>query len=1266
MFLKRLDIVGFKSFTERSSVPFSPGISAVVGPNGCGKSNIIDAIRWVMGEQSPRLLRARNMEDILFNGSKGKSPAALAEVTLTLSRDESERGSAEISVTRRLFRGGDSDYFINRVQSRLKDVLRFFIEAGMGTRSYAIIEQERVGRLVDARPEERRLLMDEAAGITRYKEQKKESERKLETASQNLATVAAIMSESKKQLAVVQRAAAKAARYRAVKTELRDLELAVSAGRFLELCEKARTLSEEAALKKDLLAASIAGTAEIEAETETLKLEDNRAAQLLEEELAGFHTMDGDYARKKTEAQHLEENLKSSLSRKEKAAEELSGLDAEKENYESDKERLSALIETLAADHQAAVALEEKARADHAALKEGFDKLQSRLSEAAREEEDLRDKLARQNETLAGSESLIEHLRERRRALELERNESEITLTEARERINSRARFKQSLQEELSSLEDDLSALRAEEAEKKNALENLVKELTPAESQAAALKAKLETLESLQASHAWYPRGAGELLKEESLTKAGLLGPVAENIEIPEGYEEAAEAALGDRLSFLAVKDRGAALAALKFARENSLGRCGFITGGFRDKNAFTRDLLGSYELLESSEDMEKLPAEGVFLTRDGAYISPELTAGGNSASGGKEAEEAGILTRLREKEKTARELASALEKLEELKRAADLASAARREAAEALDSKIEERGNLNSDLAEASSKHLVAVSEEKGLAIRHDSLDSEIKQVDLNIASAEKKREESAGQREALEKRLEESRGRLNAVKEESSGRAEALGELRERENTASLNAGSVKDKLESARRELTGVNSFLGSLSTRKVSLEKEIKELALEMESIGEKMELLKAELELFPEKVREAEERLNGLREERAKNRGLLETKEEEFREARRGRERTAEELNALEKDLLEASFGLEQLKENILKDWWVVYRDPYAPEAPETTEEPLEEPETAAGPEEESPAADAAGDFAENEDNPEASGAPSPETADPAGEPAEGGPPPLEKQASAGESEESVRNGQNAPEGSESDGQEPAAVPPPELLDPRELVREDLPKDAADRVARLKSRLGSIGEVNLAAIEEEAELKKRYEFYQAQYDDLDKAIGDLRDTINHINQVCRERFNTTFAEVDAKFQEIFPVLFEGGEGWLALSEHSDPLEAGVEIHVHPPGKKIMVMSLLSGGEKALTALALIFALYLIKPSPFCLLDEADAPLDEANIDRFNRLLRKLSESSQIIMVTHNKRTMQISDTLYGVTMETPGVSRLVSVSLSQAQVLTRNV
>jgi chromosome segregation protein len=241
---------------------------------------------------------------------------------------------------------------------------------------------------------------------------------------------------------------------------------------------------------------------------------------------------------------------------------------------------------------------------------------------------------------------------------------------------------------------------------------------------------------------------------------------------------------------------------------------------------------------------------------------------------------------------------------------------------------------------------------------------------------------------------------------------------------------------------------------------------------------------------------------------------------------------------------------------------------------------------------------------------------------------------------------------------------PSGPPPPEILDPRDYCDLPVPADAETRARKLRERLGQLGEVNLEAIEEEKELKQKVGHLESQYMDLQKAIGDLKEGIARINAVCRRRFTDTFQNASQKFQEIFPVLFEGGEGWLRLVEGQDPLDAGVEIRVHPPGKKITVMSLLSGGEKALTALALIFALYLIKPSPFCLLDEADAPLDEANIDRFNKLLRRLSESSQIIMVTHNKRTMQISDTLYGVTMETPGVSRLVSVSMSQAEALTR--
>jgi chromosome segregation protein len=267
----------------------------------------------------------------------------------------------------------------------------------------------------------------------------------------------------------------------------------------------------------------------------------------------------------------------------------------------------------------------------------------------------------------------------------------------------------------------------------------------------------------------------------------------------------------------------------------------------------------------------------------------------------------------------------------------------------------------------------------------------------------------------------------------------------------------------------------------------------------------------------------------------------------------------------------------------------------------------------------------------------------------------------ERLALAGQSDSESGEGAKA---DFKEGQGETARPaPPERLNAREWAAKELPPGAEDLRWKLKNRLASMGEISLSSLEKEKELRERYDYHKERYDDLTKAIEDLKNGISRVNQTCRELFSKTFKEADEKFREIFPVLFEGGEGWLGLSDEKDLLESGVEIHVHPPGKRIMVMSLLSGGEKALTALALIFALYLIKPSPFCLLDEADAPLDEANIDRFNRLLRRLSEASQIIMVTHNKRTMQISDTLYGVTMETPGVSRLVSVSLSQAEVLT---
>ncbi|MDR1394865.1 MAG: AAA family ATPase, partial [Deltaproteobacteria bacterium] len=549
MYLKRLEIVGFKSFTERVAVPFSPGISAVVGPNGCGKSNIIDAIRWVMGEQSPRHLRARNMEDILFNGSRGRSPAALAEVTLVLNRElDSGRGQAEVGVTRRLYRGGESEYLINKTPSRLKDILRFFMEAGMGTRAYAIIEQEKVGRLVDARPEDRRLLLDEAAGIIRFKEQKKESERKIEAAEQNLTAVAAMMAETKQQLAVIARAAAKAAKYQALKAELRELELVLSARQFLDLRNRRRNLAEENARRQAGLLALVAEADEAELTAERLRLEETALEQKLEDELAVYHGLQNSFETFRLEKEHSAETFNSAKGRREKALAELDDLDEERSRRQAERNTLSESLTGLRAECTAASGRSDELRERWQVLKSGRDSLTARRDEALASFEKSRSALQILRETLAGTESLIEHLKERHRSLELEKNQGDLARSEAAERLAARERFKKGLEEDFRSLEEELELKIEDAALSREQLEKAMVLLGQGENELAALSARLETLEDLKSGFSWYPAGVKALMNEPGLLKAGLLGPVAEYLEVPEGYEAAAETALGERL----------------------------------------------------------------------------------------------------------------------------------------------------------------------------------------------------------------------------------------------------------------------------------------------------------------------------------------------------------------------------------------------------------------------------------------------------------------------------------------------------------------------------------------------------------------------------------------------------------------------------------------------------------------------------------------------------------------------------------------------
>ena len=1180
MHIRSLEIVGFKSFPERTQVSLAPGLSAVVGPNGCGKSNIIDAVRWVMGEQSPRIMRGRNMDDVLFNGSQSRPASALAEVTLTLTREadpEAGLGPAETSVTRRLYRSGDSEYLLNRVPCRLKDVVRFFTDQGVGTRAYGIIEQGRVGWLVDARPEERRGLIDEAAGITGYKQQKKEAERRLQSTADNLENVRIIKAETKKQLDQIARAAAKAARYQALKEELRELDLVLSARVLTETRDRQQELSAGLEEGRRHLLALLADLELAEVEMENIRLNLGRQEREVEDLSAAWHAQVAARDLTLKEAEYAAAGLDQAEKRQVQVEEEAARLEAELGRRRTDQVRLTGEAAALETESLEAGRGAEDLRAKWQASREAYDLLSRDLERAEEARSTGERAAAALAEKLAGSETLLAHHGERREVLV-----SEAALAGEAVRVleEKRAALDQARLGAAAALEAADEAGAGCEADRQRAEEALAAargRAAEAEAGLAALKARLETLKGLRESFGWYPEGVKALMAAPELK--GLLGPLAEFLEIPDGFEAAAEAGLGERLAWLVARDRAAALAALEFAETRNLGRCGFIC---RDELApeMAKAILGDFQLADS------LTAEwsGVLLTRDGRYAGQAFLAGGRP--GPATGDEAGLLARLKEVEALAGQESLAVAELAGLKTSAEAAAEVGRAAVAAAAAAAEGRSRAAADLAAAERRLALAGQEAGQTEKRVQSLAGELAATDRAMEELTRSLTEGRAGRAEAEARAETARTRSEALRLRLREEAGTLEESHQASETAAARAAALAERLARARRELALAGQALAETETGLKARAEEAEGLAGQLAELRAKVERLAEETASWPEKLGRSEAALSEARGSLAEAREKHQARENAARDLRRQREEKQALLSGQETELVKLDMRLERLAEDLWRDWRFVF-------------------------------CGAVGALTENQFTPS------------------------DDQSSAPHSPSDLGSG---------------------VCDPREWAARPLPDDAPARRDALRAKIEALGEVSLGAIEREAELTAEYERYQSQYDELTRAMADLRTGIGRLNHTCRLLFGETFKAVDQKFQEIFPILFEGGQGWLSLTDESDPLESGVEIHVHPPGKKLLVMSLLSGGEKALTALALIFALYLIKPSPFCLLDETDAPLDEANIDRFNRLLQRLSRSSQIVMVTHNKRTMQICGTLYGVTMEAPGVSRLVSVNLAEAEVM----
>ncbi|WP_328716578.1 chromosome segregation protein SMC [Halomonas elongata] len=1161
MRLTSIRLAGFKSFVDPISVPFDGNMTAIVGPNGCGKSNIIDAVRWVMGESSAKTLRGESMADVIFNGSTGRKPVGQASIELMFDNRDGSMGGpyaqyAEISVKRQVTREGQSSYFFNGQKCRRRDIADLFLGTGLGPRSYAIIGQGMISRLIESRPEELRATLEEAAGISKYKERRRETENRMRRTQENLERLEDIREELDKQLDKLKRQADAARRYQTLKQEEYRLkgELALLRGRALKASqdeEEARVGELETAVEREVL-----GLRQCETRLEEARAEHDRLASELEGYQARFHETTTAIAR-------LEQDLEHTRARDQQLARDLESarreLDDLKRVGEDDGERLTRLderLETLGPEQEEVA---EQLAELEAALEEAeplaeeadaaWEAFGERWQEDSREAERAQDRLREQESRLERIEDDARKRRQQREelpdlaALEAQRSEVAERLAELEEHLASSEEKRAAWQESR-----DAARERVRDAEEARELDR---------QRRSTLQGELASLEALiQAALADHDEHLDAHLAEHGLEGAARLG---ERLDVTPGWEDVVSWVLAPWLKArMASPDDGARVLAPELATELGLLSAeehqappGSLAAEVKGAGAAAQ-WLATIRCVATREEAwagqaALAPGESL-ITADGLWVGD----GWARHRGQEDGPDALLVSRRREAE-VREELATVEARLE----------------------------TLEAQLAEAGEEVERA---EAGLeAVR-------VEQRDL-----EQQRQQLAVQDSGLASRLEHLQGRAAELAEEVEGleasaeeTCQAIEETREHWQAAMARLEEGAEKRERLERERREARERLTSLRSQQRPLAEQSQRLALEHQRLTTERAGLAEQQGRSGEARQRLEQRCSELEEEREGLHEPDEERRERLDELLHRREREERELNEARS---RAAALVERLRE-----------DEQARQGHERQLEGIRE----------------------------------------------------RLQESRMQVQALALKAESQDEQLRELGHDADALA--ESLDPNatESAWQTRLEEVGERIRRL-------GAINLAAIEEYDQQAERRDYLEAQHVELSEALETLDRAIRRIDQETRTRFRDTFERVNTGLQTLFPKIFGGGTAWLTLTG-DDLLETGVAIMARPPGKKNSTIHLLSGGEKALTALAMVFAIFQLNPAPFCMLDEVDAPLDDANVGRYAKLVKEMSESVQFIYITHNKIAMEASERLMGVTMQEPGVSRLVSVGVEEAAAL----
>lgn len=1241
MYLKSLEILGFKSFATRTVLNFHRGVTAVVGPNGCGKSNVLDSIRWVLGEQSAKALRGGEMADVIFSGTDSRKPLGMAEVSLTFGDCEKELGVEwnEVCITRRVYRDGKSEYLLNKTPCRLRDIHELFMDTGIGRSAYSIMEQGKIDQILSSRPEDRRAIFEEAAGITKFKAQKKEALRKLDYTEANLLRVTDIIKEVKRQIGSLQRQAAKARRYKTLTQDLRTLDTHLSRKRYdafeqdiSQITEKLSQLNHSFAEKEDALAQGENNLRQQRHELEAVEYELSEArqqVQSLKNRIQNAESRIGFNAERHEEFQSLITRYQEDIATVEEKLQEQQG------QIEEADQQLEQLSTSLKAEEEQLAS--ETTRTNE--IREKRSELQIQQQSALQNLNRLESELIKAQAQLQSAKTQVESSDARLQILASDISTA-VEQSETLSTRNSQARTQlESLIEHRDQKRDELRTAEIELSESRELLKTTESTIHEQQRSLAQHESRLQVLRQLLEAGEGFSKGAQAILKgldRPDFYKGATMGALASLLDVEPEFVPAIEAALGNHLHTIILKDLSVAEAAIDFLAKSREGRASLSSPELMPRpSALQLETLPegaiawALDKVKAPPEIQPLISQILnltvivpnlttalqlrtnyphlyFVTTNAETLSTQgvLTGGQEGAATNSILQRKNEIQALEEQthslERTLQEFQQQQQTLEETVLSHTSRVELLREevqTAHVNTSTLEgQLAMMDRELREIQGKVESLQWEQTSLLETHHSSQSSISDFQNTIRSHEQEIELLRSQRYELESSLhnftrqeEDITTSLNDLRVRVATSKQHYQSLMTQRQPMNHRIQELKELQIQRTADIQNYTDKIGDLEASNLAMRREIEEVTAQLSQSEENVEATLVRRSSLAEVLQTADHALSGLRRELSQiqdERGRLEVKQTQLQIRIENILEHAQRRYQL--DLREFRFDGYGLLSTLREADKRAKRKSDDSETSETSESP------------------------------------------------------------------------ESPETEEVSTPEEATIPSHERQNEIDWLRVEL------LVEELTQKVDSMGPVNLDAIQEFEELEERHTFLENQFADLTNSKVELLNVLTKINTTTRELFADTFEKIRVNFQEMFKELFgEGARANLILTDDSDPLESGIDIIAKPPGKQLQSITLLSGGEKTMTAVALLFSIYMVKPSPFCVLDEMDAPLDESNINRFIKILDRFLNQSQFVVITHNKRTIAKADVLYGVTMEEQGVSKLVGVRLSKSDTATSN-